>query len=272
MKKKNILSIKDKTVIIFGASGLLGQEYVKYLLSQETTVIAVDKNINLLKKKIKKTKVNHNSLFFYKCDITNLINLKECRANLKRKVKNIDVIVNCAAIDAKFDDKFKAKQFNNLYNYPTKLWDLSLKVNLTGSLNIAKVFGEYFEKIKKGHIIFIGSNYGIVAPDNSIYNKNKNFEIYKPADYVVSKFGLIGLMKYLASYFRYKNIRINMITPCGIETNQKKSFVKKFSEKTLLDRMSKINEFNGALHFLCSDSSSYMTGSNVVIDGGWTVI
>lgn len=263
----NNLNLERKKIVIFGATGLLGSEYVKYLKSQKAYVAALDININSTQKK------NSNSLLsYYKCDITKISEIKK---NLKKIINNlggVDVVVNCSALDAKFDSKIKSNQFSNIYKYPAKLWSKSLEINLTGALNIAKIFGSYFEEQKKGHIIYIGSNYGIVAPDHSIYNNSKNFKTFKPADYVVTKFGLVGLMKYLASYYQYKNIRVNMISPCGIETDQDKNFKKKFSNKTLLNRMSKVTEFNGALHLLCSDSSSYMTGSNIVIDGGWTSI
>lgn len=264
--KKNILDIQGKKIVVFGSSGLLGNEYTNYLISQKAMVAALD-----LKKNLRSNNKNNPNVKYYKCDITKIFDLK---LNLKKILKDIggvDVVVNCTAIDAKFDSKFKSNQFSNLYNYPSTLWKKSLDTNLTGALNISKIFGEFFEKQKKGQIILIGSNYGLVAPDQSIYNDSKKFKIFKPADYIVTKFGLIGLMKYLAAYYQYKNIRVNMITPCGIETDQNKKFKNKFSKKTLLNRMSKINEFNGALHFLCSNSSSYMTGSNIVIDGGWTV-
>ena len=133
-----------------------------------------------------------------------------------------------------------------------------------------QVFTKYFLQKKEGHLINIGSQYGLVAPDQRIYKLNKKQEFFKPADYIVSKAGLIGLNKYLASYFRNTKIRFNILTPCGIENNQKKIFKNNFSSKTTLNRMSKINEYNGAIQFLCSDSSSYMTGSNLIIDGGWT--
>lgn len=266
-KKKNILSVEKKKIIVFGSSGLLGNEYVNHLAAQGAFVAALDIKIDKLNKK----NSSEGNIKYYKCDILKINDLKN---NLKKIIKDfgeIDTVVNCSAVDAKFDNKFNSNQFSNLYKYPTSLWQKSLDVNLTGALNISRVFGEFFEMKKKGQIIFIGSNLGLVAPNHSIYNSSKKYKVYKPADYVVTKFGLIGLMKYLASYYQYKNIRVNMITPCGIETNQSKKFKKKFSQKTLINRMSKIDEFNGALQFLCSDSSSYMTGSNMIIDGGWTV-
>ena len=111
----------------------------------------------------------------------------------------------------------------------------------------------------------------MVAPDQSIY-KNKNKKVFfKPADYVVCKFGILGLNKYLASYYKNTKIRFNVLSPSSVENKQNKLFKKKYSNKTTLNRMSKSNEFNGAIQFLCSDASSYMTGSNLVIDGGWTV-
>ncbi len=266
---KDILKIRNKKILIFGAAGLLGSEYCKYLADQGAIIAAIDI------KPFKNKRLKSKNIFYYKCDITKNTNLKKLFKKVIKDLKSIDTVVNCAALDAKFDNKSKISKYSNIYNYPEKFWNNSFKINLTGALNIAKIFGKYFESKKNGNLIFIGSNYGVVAPDQSIYNTSSNYKIFKPADYVVTKFGLVGLMKYLASYYRFKNIRVNMISPTGIDDTKNKKhskkFKKKFSQNTLLNRMSNIDEFNGALHYLCSDSSSYMTGSNIIIDGGWTV-
>lgn len=272
MKKtvsKNILSIKSKKIILFGASGLLGFEFAKHLLSEGAIVICIDLNIDKLMKEFREY---GNNFYSIKADITSEKSLRTSLKEIIKKYKSYDVIINCSAIDSKFDDKFDQKKFSNLYSYPYSKWNKSIDVNLTGLLKILKIFTPLFEKNNVGNIILIGSNYGLVSPDHSIYNNTKKNKIFKPIDYVVSKFALIGFLKYLASYFESTNIRVNMLTPCGIEVeNQNKIFKKKFANKTLLGRMSKKNEYNGAIQFLCSDSSSFMTGSNLIIDGGWTV-
>ena len=129
------------------------------------------------------------------------------------------------------------------------------------------------EKYQKGSIILLGSNYGLVGPDQRIYTKDGySSQSFKPPDYSVCKAGLIGLTKYLATYYAGTEIRVNMLTPSGVYNNQDEEFVKKYSRNTILGRMSNKEEYWGAILFLASDASSYMTGGNLVIDGGWTAL
>ena len=129
------------------------------------------------------------------------------------------------------------------------------------------------EKTGKGSIIFLGSNYGLVGPDQRIYKKTgKEHQTYKPAVYSVCKAGLLGLTKFLAAYYMNTSIRVNLLTPSGIWNHHDDEFVKNYSSRTTLGRMSKKNEYHGAVIFLASDASSYMTGANLIIDGGWTAL
>ena len=149
------------------------------------------------------------------------------------------------------------------------MWDKDISVSLKGSYLCTKVFGTYMSKFKKGSIINVSSDLGIIAPDQRIYKKSG---FTKPITYSVIKHGIIGLTKYTASYWGEKNIRCNAIAPGGISNNQDSSFVKKINQLIPLGRMAKKNEYNGLILFLCSDLSSYMTGSIIVADGGRTII
>lgn len=273
MQKKNVLDVSNKVILIFGGCGILGSEFGKHLLSENSKVCIADLSQTDYKKNFKDYIGNFKkNLIFSKVNVLNRNSVEKCLNFTLKKFKKIDVIINASAVNAHYDKKINRIQFSSIHNYPIKYWRNSLDVNLTGAYIISQVATKYFLKIKKGHLINIGSNYGLVAPDQSIYKENNRQKFYKPADYVVSKFGIIGLNKYLASYFRNSNIRFNLLTPSGIENRQKFNFKKKYSNKTLLNRMSRRSEFNGAIQFLCSDASSYMTGSNLIIDGGWTVI
>ena len=272
MKKDNILSVKDKVILIFGGCGLIGSEFSKHLVNQKAKICVADLNkqsyfINF-KDYIKK---NKKDIFFCKVNVTDRKSIENCLGKVLKKFGKLDAVINASAMNAPFDKKFNKKQFSSFEKYPLDMWKKSLEINLTGALLIAQVIVKYFSKIKKGHLINIGSNYGLVAPDQAIYEEKGKQKLFKPADYIVSKFGIIGLNKYLAAYFKKTKIRFNLLTPSGVEHKQTQTFKKKYASKTLLNRMSFKHEYNGAIQFLCSDASSYMTGSNLIIDGGWTV-
>ena len=154
-------------------------------------------------------------------------------------------------------------------NFPDQLWDKDILVSLKGSYLCNKIFGSYMAKFKKGVILNVSSDLGIIAPDQRIYGKSG---FVKPVTYSVVKHGIIGLTKYVASYWGKQNIRCNAIAPGGIYNNQDSSFVKKINKLIPLGRMARKNEYNGLILFLCSDLSSYLTGSVIIADGGRTII
>ena len=183
-----------------------------------------------------------------------------------KKIK-IDILINNAAIDY---PPSRAKKNNfKLENFSNNLWDKDILVSLKGSYLCTKVFGTYMSKFKKGTIVNISSDLGIIAPDQRIYKKSG---FVKPITYSVVKHGIIGLTKYTASYWGKKNIRCNAIAPGGIYNKQDSSFVTNLKKLIPLGRMANKNEYNGLILFLCSDLSSYMTGSIIVADGGRTII
>ena len=273
MYQNNSLDVKNKRVIIFGGLGILGSEFTKHLLSQGAKVCVADLHKARFIKNFEIEIKNYpNDLLFIKTNVLNKKTIDSSFRSVLKKFHHIDVVINASAMNAPFDKKFSKKQFSSIFNYPLKLWNNSIQTNLTGAFLIAQASVKYFAKRNQGHLINIGSNYGLVAPDQSIYKEKGKQTSFKPADYIVSKFGIIGLNKYLASYFKNTKIRFNILTPSGVKHKQSKIFIKNYSKKTMLNRMSNKNEYNGAIQFLCSDASSYMTGSNLIIDGGWTVV
>ena len=197
---------------------------------------------------------------------------KKCafvKKNILTDFKKIDGLINNAAytnIDAiKNSDDITAP----FEKFSFELWKKILDVDLSGVFNCCKVFGSQMVKQRKGTIVNISSIYGIVGNDQRIYGNSK---INSPVSYAAAKGGIITLTRYLAAYWHKKNIRVNTLTPGGVldKKYQNKKFIKKYSEKTILGRMARSDEYNGALLFLMSDASSYMTGANLVIDGGWT--
>ena len=255
--KKISLNLKNKNIVITGGNGFLGGQITNALLNEKANVYIID-----IKKPKKKT-----SAKYFKSDITNENDLKKILKFFKLKKIKIDALINNAAIDY---PPLKSKKNNfKLEAFPNDLWDKDISVSLKGSYLCTKVFGSYMSKFKKGTIINVSSDLGIIAPDQRIY---KNSGFIKPVTYSVVKHGVIGLTKYTASYWGEKNIRCNAVAPGGISNNQDSSFIKKINQLIPLGRMAKKNEYNGLILFLCSDLSSYMTGSIIVADGGRTII
>ena len=255
--KKILFDLNNKNILITGGSGFLGSQIVEAFLNEGANVIIID-----LKKPIKKT-----SALFFKSNITKEKDLLKVLNFLKKEKIQLDVLINNAAID--YNPKKTKSSKLKLENFSNDLWDKDLSVSLKGSYMCTKIFGTYMIKFNKGVILNISSDLGIIAPDQRIY-KNSNF--IKPVTYSVVKNGIIGLTKYTASYWGKNNIRCNAIAPGGISNGQDPSFIRNINKLIPLGRMAKKNEYNGLILFLCSEISSYLTGSIVVADGGRTII
>lgn len=254
------MKIKNKRVLIIGASGVLGSHYVKRLLEEGVKLVALDLdnlNFHRIKKKFPKLKCLN-------CNVQDEQNIKnQIKAALKY-LRGIDTLIYNAAATQESFLKFK-KSFPKFENYPLDLWNLSLNVNLTGAFLAARETNNALKK-SKGNIIFVSSIYGIVGPDHNIYKGEKFKSI--PA-YSASKAGIIGLTKWLASWNAGK-VRVNVVSPGGVYNDHNKKFVKKYSTKTLIGRMAKKEEIFSIFQYLISDKSSYVTGQNFIVDGGYT--
>lgn len=259
----DLFSMQNKTVVIFGGSGKLGQEFAKTLNYNGGKIYILD---------IKK-KLNTNKNFtFLKCDVEKNNQIEKAFKKIIEKEKKIDTVIY--NVYSKPQNYYK-----NFQNYELKTWKKVINSNLTGAFLVAKAAIKIFIKKKiDGNIIFLSSTYGMVGPDPSIYqglNSKKNiyggkFALNTPASYSASKTSLIGLAKYLATNFGKYNIRANVLSPGGVYDNQEKKFVKNYKKKVPLNRMANWSDYNGAILFLASDASKYMTGSNLIVDGGWT--
>ncbi len=251
--------LKNKNILITGGNGFLGKQISNAFLKQGSKLFVLD---------IKKPKLN-SKVNFFKTDITKEIDLKKVLTFLKKKKIKIDVLINGAAKDHIPNKRNKNTKDSSLENFSEKIWAEDLNVGLTGSLLTTKIFGSYMADKKNGVILNISSDLGIIAPNQEIYKKS-NF--IKPVSYSVIKHGIIGLTKYTASYWAKKNIRCNAIAPGGIFNNQDKYFLKEIKKIIPIGRMAKKNEYNDLVLFLCSKSSSYLTGSVIISDGGRTII
>ena len=263
MSVKKMNNLSEKVVFLTGAAGLLGTQYATALSSVGANVVLADINYNKCKKIEKELKEKNNVLpFSIKMDISNKKSIDNAIAKVMKKFSKIDVLVNNAVFPE--TQKERSIQFEK---FPLELWNKIFAVNVTGVFLCNQKIGSIMVKQKKGSIINISSMYGIVAADQRIYG---NSGLNSTAAYAVTKSSLFNFTRYLASYWRNTGVRINTLTLGGVENNQDPKFIQKYSEKTMIGRMAKKNEFTGALIFLSSDASSYMTGSNMVVDGGWT--
>jgi len=261
--------LENKVAVITGAAGLLGQVFVKSLLSAGAEVVAVDINLDKLKVEDKFL----SKLHLHIVDITDEKFVDRFINNITEKIDKIDILINSAAIDPKFDKESNKDGFTTFVQYPLEQWNQSIDVNLTGIFIITRAVCRVMEKRGQGSIINLGSNYGLVGPDQRIYKKKgEALQPYKPVIYSVCKAAIDGFTKYLASYYSDTKIRVNTLTPAGIHNNQNDEFVENYADRTILRRMSDKKEYAGAILFLASDASSYMTGANLVIDGGWTAL
>ncbi len=263
----NVFNLSKKNVLLFGGAGILGARMAYGLASHGAKVVIVD----ISDKGAEEVALELNSTFddsaiAYGLDITNESEMLQLRKELECRLGVIDVVVNNAA--AKGPDFFKPFE-----DFPMKEWELVMGVNTTGVMLGCKLFGARMAERGSGSIINTLSIYGVVAPDQRIYigSEYEGHPISTPAVYSASKAAVWGLTKYLAAYWGNKGVRVNAVTPGGVFSGQNKTFVDHYSERVPLGRMAEKDEVNGAIVFLASDASSYVTGQNIIVDGGFTV-
>lgn len=266
----DLFSLKGKTAIVTGALGLLGKKHCEALAQAGANVVVADINESAAKTFAESLGENHTGLCV---DVTSDTSLKDAKDAILAVYGSIDVLVNNAAINDMFENPGMAKELSAFENYPLDAFKKSLDVNVTGVFLASQVFGTVMAEQGSGSIINIASTYGIVGPDQSIYrNECGEQTFYKSAVYPVTKGAVINFTRFLAAYWGNKGVRVNTLSPGGVENGQNEFFIQNYSAKTLLGRMAHDNDYQGALVFLASEASAYMTGANLVVDGGWTAI
>ncbi|GAB4540100.1 MAG: SDR family oxidoreductase [Anaerolineales bacterium] len=266
-------NLKDRAAVVTGGVGLLGKEFCRALAEAGAAVAVVDLNGAAAKQVADELAQSGYQAMGVATDITKP---ESVNAMVKAVVENfgrLDILVNSAALDPKFDPDAASKGIapGAFEDYPLADWNAALNVNLTGMFLVTQACVKQMNaQGKKGSVINICSTYGLNGPDQRIYIKDGARVAFKPVYYTTTKAGVLGFTKYLAAYFAGTEIRVNALTPGGVFNNHEEYFVKNYSAKTILGRMAKKDEMNGALLFLASDASSYMTGNNVIVDGGWT--
>ena len=267
-KISELFSLKEKVAVVTGGLGLIGKHHCHALAEAGANVVVCDLNESECANFAATLSVLSLGI---SVDITNKKSVQDLKRKILSNYGKIDILVNNAAINDKFEDPLSAVEESMFENYPVEMFKKSLDVNVTGMFICSQVIGTEMAKKGYGSIINVASTYGIVAPDQSIY-KNENGEqtFYKSAAYPVTKGAVISFTRFLAAYWGTKGVRVNTLSPGGVKDNQEEFFVKNYSAKTPLGRMAQPTDYKGALVFLASDASNYMTGANLVVDGGWT--
>ena len=263
-------SVKGKIIAIIGSTGILGRQYVKYLTKHGATVIIGDINLESCQELHLECKKKGGKTKAIEVDNTSEESLINFFLKIKKEFGRCDVLINNAQIKPEgFYDPFESYRKNTLMQV--------IDGNLVGVTIACREACKIYLKQNGGVIVNISSVYGLVAPDQRLYDDVKNIYNTKnifssPVSYALSKAGVIQLTRYLASYYREKNIRINCLTPGGVYDNHDTKFSERYAYRTTVGRMAEKDEYNGAILFLCSDASSYMSGANLVIDGGWSAL
>ena len=271
---KQSFDLTGKIAVITGGAGFLGKKHAEAIAEFGGIPILLDIDKKTGDEKAQRISKEYKvDCEFQYCDITDESQVSSVRDFLLSKFGHIDILVNNAAIDPKVGAK-NGKDLSRLENFPIDQWNFELSVGLTGSMLCSKIFGYEMSKNGYGVILNISSDLGIIAPDQRLYLKDEvaeNEQPVKPVTYSVIKHGLIGLTKYLATYWADKGVRCNALCPGGIYNNQPDEFIKKISNLIPLGRMADEDEYKASVVFMVSDASKYMNGSILSVDGGRSI-
>ena len=261
MKYKDMFSLNGKIVVITGGAGLIGKELVKGLAEFGADVIVADVDKNNGKKVENKLKQQNLNVVFKYLDITKEKSIVNLIKYIKRKYRSIDIWINNAYPRTNdWNKKLEDIKFSS--------WKKNIDAHLNGYFICCQKICEVMKKQRSGSIINFGSIYGTVGPEFSIY---KGINMTVPAPYSAIKGGIINFTKYLASYYGKYNVRVNCVSPGGVYNNQPIKFVRRYNARTPLRRMASKEDIVGGVIYLVSDASKYVTGHNLIIDGGWTI-
>ena len=273
--KNDLFDLSGKTALITGAAGMLGREHAMALLESNSNIVLTDiSEENLISIRYKLEERFPDKLILQKVmDVSDINSIKRTEEELSSNGISVNILINNAAIDPKVLSEGQILNNSNFEDFSQLRWDQELAVGLKGAFQCSQIFGSKMVKNNLGGVILnISSDLSVIAPDQRLYqHKESNKSQVKPVTYSVIKTGLIGLTRYLATYWAEKGIRCNALSPGGVKNNQSEQFIKKIEHLIPLGRMANRDEYKSAIKFLCSNASSYMTGQNIVIDGGRSV-
>ena len=263
-------SLTGRVAIVTGAVGLIGRNHCRALAEAGASVVVADLNEATAQAFAAELGDAHLGAGL---DVTDEAAVKQVRDRILDRYGRIDILVNNAALNEAVENPAMALELTAFENFPVAQFRASLEVNVTGVFLCSQVFGSVMASQGKGSIINVASTYGLVGPDQSIYrNEAGEQTFYKTAAYPATKGAVVNFTRFLAAYWGQKGVRVNTLSPGGVENSQNEFFVKNYSAKTVLGRMAQPDEYQGAIVFLASDASAYMSGANLVVDGGWTAM
>lgn len=260
--------LSNKVALVTGALGLLGREHCKALYDAGARVVIADLNV---KSAEDFAATLGDRAMALELNVVDPVSVKSGLDSVLTRHKQLDVLVNNAAINDMFENPTVAAELSAFEKYPLDLWKKMMDVNVTGTFLCSQIMGGEMARAGRGSIINVASTYGMVGPDQSIYIRpNGERVLYKSPAYPASKGAVISFTRFLAAYWGKAGVRVNTLSPGGVENSQETFFVENYSKRTPLGRMANPSDYRGAVVFLASDASSYMTGANLVVDGGWT--
>jgi 2-deoxy-D-gluconate 3-dehydrogenase len=278
-----LFDLSSRVAVVTGGAGLLGAEFCKTLAQAGAQVVIADIDeeaalslaASLDQDWLDSSKPAGSGpirAIGVRVDVASCESVQELVKRTLAEFGRLDILVNSAAIDPKFDPQHESTSTNisSFEDFPLEVWQQTIEVNLTGMFLSCQAAVRPMLVQGGGTIVNVCSIYGLVGPDQRIYQNPGQAAQYKPVYYSVTKAGVLGLTRYLATYYAGKNLRVNALTPGGVFNGHEESFVQAYSARAVIGRMAEKNEMNGALLFLASDASSYVTGANLIVDGGWT--
>ena len=278
MKKNKNFDLSGRSALITGGGGLLGVAHAKALLDIGAAVVLTDINDKELMAAAKTLRDSFPSgnIHTFMMDVTSESSIVETANDIVDLGLRVDVLINNAAINPTANSLSGDVRTTRLENFSLDRWNLEVSVGLTGAFLCSKVFGTSMASDGKGGVILnIASDLSVIAPDQNLYRQEglaDALQAVKPVTYSVIKTGLVGLTRYLSSYWADKGVRANALSPGGVYIDQDQEFVTRLEQLIPMGRMAQPDEYIGAIQFLCSDASAYMNGHNIVMDGGRSVI
>jgi len=263
-------SLKEKVAIVTGSLGLIGKEHCRALADAGAHVVVSDLDED---KCLEFALTLTPDALGAGADVSDAASVAALLKKTLDRFGRVDILLNNAAINEKFEDPLLACQMSQFENFPLSQWKKMMDVNVTGVFICSQIIGTAMAEKGNGSIINVASTYGVVAPDQSLYKTADGRQaFFKSPAYPVSKGAVIAFTRFLAAYWGHCGVRVNTLSPGGVENAQDDFFVKNYSAKTPLGRMAQPSDYRGAIVFLASDASSYMTGANLIVDGGWTAV